>query len=176
LRAQGGAPVPPEPQAQIAQQKLSRPAALFMGLLCFTCGAAVLAAATGVLPAAPGTLQAPRWVIGCAGVVFLAGSLLPLNAACGLPNWLNQLAGLAVALGLALVLNWIAFFPGERHFSGTFSVPGVTLAAGANAIAGRIMFGLGALLADAIVLGGLWRQLRRARAPGPPAAGDQPKS
>lgn len=155
--------MPEEARDEIAQQKLSRPAALFMGLLCFTCGAAVLAVATGALPTAPATLEAPRWVIGCAGVVFLAGSLLPLNAAFGFPGWLNQLAGLTIAAGLALVLNWIAFFPGERHFSSTFFVPGVSLHTGGNAIAGRIMFGLGALLADALVLAGLWRLLRRAR-------------
>ena len=152
--------MPESPKGQSAPQ-LGRPVALVAGLLCLVCGAAVFAVAIGALPATPGTLEAPRWVAGVAGVLFMAGALLPLNAACGLPRWLNQLAGLTVALGLAVLFNWVAFFPGERHFSTTFSVPGVQVSSGGGQILGRIMFGLGALLADAIVLHGLWRALRR---------------
>ncbi len=63
-----------------------------------------------------------------------------------------------------MVFNWVAFFPGERHFSTAFSVPGVQISTGSGALMGRIMFGLGALLADTLVLHGLWRWLR-ARAP-----------
>ena len=150
----------PGPAVQGAPPALSRPVALVASLLCFICGAAVLAVAIGVLPAQPGTLEAPRWVAGCAGVIFMAGALIPLNAAFGLPDWMNQLAALSVALGLAVLFNWVAFFPGERHFSTTFSVPGVQVSTGGGQIMGRIMFGLGALLADAIVLHALWRALR----------------
>ena len=155
-------------ETQGTTQQLSRPAAIFMGALTFLCGAAVLAAATGVLPTHPGSFEAPRWVVGCAGVIFMAGAFVPVNAAFGLPNWANQLVGLTVALGFATVFNWIAFFPGERHFSGTtFSVPGLQISGGTSQITGRIMFGLGALLCDAILLHGLWRQLR------PPAPRDK---
>jgi hypothetical protein len=160
--------MPAQSPAPLAQQPLSRPVALVGGLLCFLCGAAVLAMAIGALPVQPGTLQAPRWVAGVAGLVFMAGACIPLNAAFGLPGWLNQLVGLTVSLGLALVFNWVAFFPGERHFSSTFSVPGVSISTGGGQLAGRIMFGLGALLADALVLHALWWQLRRARTPGTP--------
>jgi hypothetical protein len=104
----------------------------------------------------------------------MAGAFIPLNAAFGLPGWLNQLIGLTVSLGLALVFNWVAFFPGERHFSSTFSVPGVSISTGGGQLAGRILFGLGALLADAIVLHALWWQLRRARTPAPHDPGAPP--
>ena len=165
--------MPPETQGTSAQQ-LSGRAAIFTGLLSFLCGAAVLAAATGLLPTHQGSLEAPRWVVGCAGIIFMAGALVPLNAAFGLPDWVNRLVGLTVALGLAIVFNWIAFFPGERHFSGTtFSVPGLQISGGTSQLTGRIMFGLGALLADAILLHGLWRQLRPGRTPAPPAAGGE---
>jgi hypothetical protein len=157
--------MPPESSSEIARQKPTAAVAILMGLLTFTCGAVVLAAATGMLATQPGTLEAPRWVIGCAGIVFMAGALVPLNAAFGFPNWLNQLAGLSIAAGLALVFNWVAFFPGERHFSSTLSLPGVQLSSGGGQIEGRIMFGLGALLADAIVLWGLWRLLRPVHPP-----------
>ena len=158
--------MPPQPQGPLPRQPLSRPVALVGSLLCFICGAAVFAVAIGALPAQPGTLQAPRWVAGCAGLIFMAGAFIPLNAACGLPDWLNQLIGLTVSLGLAVVFNWVAFFPGERHFSSTFSVPGVSISTGGGQLAGRIMFGLAALLADAIVLHALWWRRRRARTPG----------
>jgi hypothetical protein len=136
-----------------------------MGLVAFAAGAALVAAAAGWLATEPGTVQAPRWVIGCAGAMFLAGSLVPLGLTFGFPAWLNRIVGLTVGLGLALVLNWVAFFPGARHFSTTVSVPGLHFGAASGETSGRIMFGAMALLADALVLGGLWRQLRRTRAP-----------
>jgi hypothetical protein len=157
----------PLSQAQVAQQP-SRPAAILMGLACLAGGLAVVAAATGVLPTQPGTLEAPRWVVGCAGVIFISGSLVPLNAAFGLPGWVNRLVALTVGVGLALVFNWIAFVPGERHFSSTFSVPGVSVSGDSGAIAGRIVFGIGALLIDAIVLYGVWHQLRGRSTQAPP--------
>ncbi len=137
-----------------------------MFLAFFACGAAVLAVATGVLPARPGTLEAPRWVVGCVGAVFMAGAFVPLNATFGLPGWANQLVALTVGIGLALVFNWVAFFPGERHFTGGISVPGLQLRGPSSETLGRVMFGLGALLADAIVIIGVWRQLRQMRGGG----------
>ncbi|HEY1492665.1 MAG TPA: hypothetical protein VGF35_08550, partial [Steroidobacteraceae bacterium] len=127
--------MPEGPAGQSARQPLSRPVAIVGGLLCFVCGAAVFAVAIGVLPAQPGTLQAPRWVAGCAGVVVMAGALIPLDAAFGLPDWLKQLVGFTVALGLAVLFNWVAFFPGERHFSTTLSVPGVQVSTGGGQLA-----------------------------------------
>jgi hypothetical protein len=91
----------------------------------------------------------------------MAGALIPLDAAFGLPDWLKQLVGFTVALGLAVLFNWVAFFHGERHFSTTLSVPGVQVSTGGGQLAWRIMFGLGALLADAIVLHAVWRLLRK---------------
>lgn len=152
--------MPESPAVQSAPQ-LSRPVAILGGLMCFVMGAAVVLVASGVLPAQPGTLEAPRWVAGCAGVVFMAGAFIPLDAAFGLPGWMKQLVAFTVALGLAVLFNWVAFFPGERHFSSTLSVPGVQISTGGGQLMGRIMFGLGALLADAIVLHGVWRVLRR---------------
>jgi hypothetical protein len=156
--------MPPETFAATSPQKPSRPVALFMGLLCLVIAAVILAGAAGLLPARPTAHEeAPRWVVACVGLVFLAGGLVPINAAFALPNWLNQLVGITVTAGLALVFNWVAFFPGERHFSMSVSVPGLSMSGGGGQLAGRAMFGLAALLGDAMVLWGLWRMLRRAR-------------
>jgi hypothetical protein len=145
---------------EITPARPSPPVAILMFLAFFACGAAVLALATGVLSAPPGALEAPRWVIGCLGAVFMAGALVPLNATFSLPGWVNQLVALTVGVGLAMAFNWVAFFPGERHFTGAIAVPGMQLSAPTSQTTGRIMFGLGALLADALVLAGLWRQMR----------------
>ena len=156
--------MPPETFAATSPQKPSRPVALFMGLLCLVIAALILAGAAGLLPAHPEAHEeAPRWVVACIGLVFLAGGLVPINAAFALPNWLNQLVGITVTAGLALVFNWVAFFPGERHFTMSVSVPGLSMGGGGGQLAGRAMFGLAALLGDAMVLWGLWRMLRRAR-------------
>jgi hypothetical protein len=164
--------MPSEISVEISSQKPSRPVAIFLGLLCMVIGAVILAGAAGVLPSSHPTTheEAPRWVGGCIGLVFLAGGLVPISAAFALPNWFNQLVGVTVTAGLALVFNWVAFFPGERHFSMSVSLPGVSMGGVGGQLAGRAMFGLAALLGDAMVLWGLWRMLRKARAA--PTAGE----
>jgi hypothetical protein len=140
----------------------AKPAAALMAAAFFGAGGALLALALGWMRIDPATLEAPRWVIASAGLMFIAGGFVPLNLVCGFAGWFNQLSGLVAAGALAAVFNWIAFFPGARHFTGTTAVLGLRLvAAGSGEMAGRIVFGLMALLMDAIVLLGLWRLLRR---------------
>lgn len=155
----------------VTSPKPSRPVAVCMALLCFAIGALILCAAAGLLPAHATTHETtPRWVVGCIGLVFLAGAFAPLNAAFALPNWLNQLTGIAAVAGLALVFNWVAFFPGERHFSMSAGVPGMRLGGAGSSLGGRLMFGLAAIMGDAMVVWGVWRVLRRGSTPDAAAA------
>lgn len=127
----------------------------------FAAGAAVVALALGLIPADPAKLEAPRWVIASAGLMFVAAGFVPLGQRCGFPDIVNQLVGLAAATGLAVVFNWIAFFPGERHFTGTNSILGFHLWSNSGGeLTGRFLFGLFAGLVDAMVIVGLWRLVR----------------
>ena len=142
-------------------QNLNRVAAAVMALVFGLTGGVILALAMGWLPIDPTRLEAPRWVIACAGAMFIAGGLAPLAAALRFPGWATRLAGLCAAAGLAAVFNWVAFFPGERHFSGGTSILGLRLGSDAGGeLIGRVLFGLCALLLDGIVLVALWRLVR----------------
>jgi hypothetical protein len=67
-----------------------------------------------------------------------------------------------------VVFDWVAFGPGERRFSGSASVPGISLSGSTSELAGRVFFGLFAVLFDLAALG-LWiqyvRSFFRAKAP-----------
>ncbi|MBS0581419.1 MAG: hypothetical protein JSR36_19350 [Proteobacteria bacterium] len=138
----------------------SRAGALLVSAAFLAVGAAVLALAAGWIPGDPRAFAAPRWVVGCMGVMFFVAGLLPLGALFKLPSWFDPLVGLVVASTFATVINWVAFFPGERHFSGRLSVLWLRQSAATGATSGRIMFGLGAVRADLLVLNALWRIVR----------------
>jgi hypothetical protein len=134
----------------------------------FALGLAGLAAGTfpflalmGVLPTAPHTPDAaPGWVGAVIGLAFLlagitaiirsfAGSDASGNLLATAPRTiriLNDGLGILIVVSLAALFSWVAFGSGERHF--TVSLDGFVVPAGAGGdMAGRVMFGLGAVLA-----------------------------
>jgi hypothetical protein len=120
-------------------------------------GLVVLAAGVGIF--ALGLMQNPVGVP--AGLTFVfAGALVLLP---------ESLASLRLPLGalmitcLAAMFGWVAFGPGERHFTGSFGAGGAAVTWTGGEIAGRAFFGLFAALFGAGAIG-LWiRVLRGAR-------------
>jgi hypothetical protein len=82
-----------------------------------------------------------------AGLVFVFGGLLVL-----LPAKLQLPLAALMVTSLAVLFDWVAFGPGERHF---------TSSAGGG-LAGRAFFGVFALLMDIAAIG-LWLRLVRGR-------------
>jgi hypothetical protein len=129
---------------------------------------AALAVATGVyfffmgarllpIPGGPSNLHGPHWVVLCAGVAFfLAGVAIAIQTAghadattgdlpANAPRWMGAaqyLISLTIFVCFGLIASWVAFGPGERHFSGTFEFAGPAT----NAAIGRTAFGVGALI------------------------------
>jgi Protein of unknown function (DUF3592) len=99
-----------------------------------------------------------------AGLMFVFGGIL-----IGLPpqyqSWRSWLATLVVTC-FAITFDWVAFGPGERHFTGSINgigfVPGETM--------GRFFFGAIAVLLDICAVGMWIGQLRQASAPSASAA------
>jgi len=111
----------------------------------------------GVVPVDERSVHGPMWIAVAAGLMFfLAGISIAVGALQGASSsgelpantgwWLrlfHYVLGLAVAGWLAAIGSWVAFGPGDRSFGGTGMF---LLSREASAIAGRIIFGFGALL------------------------------
>lgn len=141
---------------------------IVLGLITVALGSVPFLAALGILPTrTPRPDDAPAWIAFAIGLAFmLAGimvivrgftgaddssSELPQTASRALRGFYDLLR-LPIPVLLALIFTWVAFGPGERHF--TMSV-GAGGAAAATAVGGqtlgRVMFGLGAVLGWIIV-------------------------
>ena len=74
----------------------------------------------------------------------------------------TRLFGALLITCFAVTADWIAFGPGERHFSGGVSFGGLGIGARPGELFGRALFGVGAVVFD-IVAVVLWARLLRPR-------------
>jgi hypothetical protein len=138
---------------------LSPRAAVAFGLLITAMGVLLVLFSVGLGPGAEASLEAPRWVVACAGLVFAlgGGAVIVGYAVAGgvgpdgdLPAgtpWRARLTqyllGLGIISALAAITTWIAFGPGRRAF--TVALPFVGRGPGDETV-GRVVFGFGAVL------------------------------
>jgi hypothetical protein len=149
---------------------MSPRAAIAFGALIAAVGLAIVAAATW-MPAAK--LTSPRWVIAAIGGAFVFfGSWTAVVYAAGydpkrgdetLPPPLVQLAFFAPGLTLfALPFHWVAFGSGPRTFSGSVSLPVLSVSRRSGELSGRIWFGVFAVLIDLLVVSVCVKLIRKA--------------
>ena len=142
-----------------------RPPYRLIGLGTMALGLFIVLIAANVIPVADSTFSAPRWIAGCAGLSFLlAGAAVTLARPGGTPGNVaaNPYLGGAAGLVLVLILNWIAFGTGRRHFSGGIEIPFVSWSGPSSEWFGRAAFGIGAMIADLVVVWVLVRGVRGA--------------
>ena len=120
------------------------------------------------------SLNAPRWVVACVGgAAFVFGWWATKIYGRGydpsrpevsqLSPTLERLFFIPGMLLFAAPFHWIAFGPGPRRFSTTLSIPFFSRNSTTTGLSGRIAFGVGALLLDAILVAGVIGISRRAR-------------
>jgi hypothetical protein len=139
-----------------------------MGLMAAAIGTLILLIALGVIHPTPARPtrggDAPAWVVAIAGAMFVLGGLAVVlqtavsNASTpegevppGTPMWVRvllYLAGLSIAVSLAVIASWIAFGSGTRGFS--FSIP--FLSGDLGETPGRVVFGFGAVMVWLILI------------------------
>jgi hypothetical protein len=127
-------------------------------------------------PTHPKPGAAPAWIGFVCGLAFFLGGCAVLiqtlfkapgasieNPVSGAPPWLGfvyKMLCLAIVLALGAVATWVAFGPGPRTFSGSGAIFGEK--------AGRIGFGIGAVIIWSVVAAGAFAKLsqlfRRMRA------------
>lgn len=142
-----------------------RPPYRLIGLGTMALGLFIVLISADVIPVTDSTFSAPRWLAGCAGLSFLlAGAAVALARPGAPPGSVaaNPYLGGAAALVLVVILNWIAFGPGPRHFSGGIALPFVSWSGPSSDWTGRAAFGIGAVLADVFVACLLVRGVRNA--------------
>lgn len=125
-------------------------------------GVASIGIATGVIPYDPAKVHAPAWILIIAGAMFIACGLVPLARAFRLPVAVNHFVAAIVLVGLTTIVNWVAFGPGERRFTGSAAVGGFTSRTAVESM-GRVWFGAMAILLDVVIVLGLWDKLRSRR-------------
>jgi hypothetical protein len=126
-----------------------------------TAGLALLAVAFGWIHPLAQSMEAPRWVLGAAGIMFLAGGFIPMTIRRGSNAWQSRLVGAVVLLALAAIFNWIAFGPGPRHFTSTITFGGSSgQRAAMGDTSGRMIFGIIAVLIDLLVIAVAVRWMR----------------
>jgi hypothetical protein len=141
-------------------QQLSPRAAILWGLVCMALGGLPILIVLGVIPGklAPGT---PGWVGVAAGLLFVfAGAALIVGYAVAggvgpdgdLPaetplavRATQYLLGFCIVSLMESIAVWVAFGPGERHFSSTFAWAFGFTSAAASEREGRIVFGAAAV-------------------------------
>jgi hypothetical protein len=92
-----------------------------------------------------------------AGLVFVFGGLLVL-----LPEKLRLPLAALMVTSLAVLFDWVAFGPGERHFTSSLGAGGARVTWTGGEVAGRAFFGVFAVLMDIAAIG-LWLRLVRGR-------------
>jgi len=139
------------------QQPASPRTTFLCGLAAVGMGLFLLLFGLGVVPMKPRAGDGPLWIGVVAGICFmLAGLSIAVGAIHGvsetgdLPKdtgwWMRlfyTVIGVVISGALATIGSWVAFGPGPRNFGGTGMF---LLSLEANAMVGRIMFGIGAVI------------------------------
>lgn len=121
-------------------------------------GMLVVCLLIGVFPTSRGAESAPSWVLASiAGGLILAGMLIVLPVET--PGFIRSLLGLCALVPGAIVCNWTAFAPGV-YYTSEVSVGPVSVW-GEDQIGGRIVFGIAALVVDALLGWVIFYEVRR---------------
>ena len=146
--------------ADAATRPLSPRAKLYVGAACAAMGLLTLAIGTHAALTARHAPAADDFMYAPAALAFVfAGGLLALPPE---RKRLMQLFGALLLTSFAVTFDWIAFGPGERHFSGGISLGGLGIGARPGELLGRAMFGVGAVVFD-VVAAVLWLRMLRAQ-------------
>jgi hypothetical protein len=135
-----------------------------IGVAMTALGIFIVLISANIIPMADSTFSAPRWFAGGAGLaILLGGAAIVLARPGSTPGSIvaNSYLGCAAGAMLVFMLNWIAFGPGTRHFSGGLALPFLSVSGRASEWSGRAAFGFGAVLMDVLVLWLVARGMRQ---------------
>jgi hypothetical protein len=143
-------------------KQLSPGQAIAVGTIVFVTGCLIVLLGLGVLPTDPAKMHAPGWIIAAAGLVFVLGGTSVFNgyapAKHPCSTSIQYFLGIGIIVLMLIISGWIAFGPGERHFtsSSTFSPESPV-----SERSGRTVFGLGFLILLALFVYGVVSSVKK---------------
>jgi len=143
----------------MAAKKPSRRAQVASGLLVLAGGLGVATLAAGHLFSQPGRLDPVVGVIGGMILVLVGAILVVPERNKALRAWFGAL----MVTSIALLFDWLAFGPGERHVAAIGSNSGLGLRTHFWEVPGRVMMASGAVLFNLMALWAWFRTRKRAR-------------
>lgn len=145
-----------------------------IGLLTTAAGLTPMLAALDVIPSPESSFHAPRWIVFLAGsLFFMVGMWIIMQGIVGeeRARLFGGAMACALVLGLAFLINWVAFGSGSREScSGTTSFFGLSSSRAAAELECRAVFGYGALFLNVIIVRGIAWWLGNKAFPGNRAA------
>ena len=149
-----------------SQQRSFRSLVIFGSIFIFV-GAFIFLISINLISVPEEDIYAPRWVLTSVGLTFaLAGVLVVLNGLKSglghhaLYKWIYNGVLLMFMIFFAAPFNWVAFGPGEREFSSSTSVGAVSVSQSGEDFGGRLVFGIGAILMDILILYLVYRAIQ----------------
>lgn len=124
-------------------------------------GLLIVAVGTRTIEVDPSTVHAPYWLLTLLGSMFVVAGLWLMTDGTPVGRAMKLIVGPTILIGLLTALHWVAFGPGVRQCSGGIEIPFVTLWQTTGDMQCRLAFGLGAVVFDGLVLGGLLTQLAK---------------
>ncbi len=132
---------------------------LFGGIF-ISVGALIFLVSVDVIHIPEEDFNAPRWVVAAIGIAFsLAGAMVMVNGLKSgygdqpLLKWVYNGMLLIFMIVFAAPFHWVAFGLGERSFSSSVGVGGVSITQNSGGeLGGRLAFGCGAIFMDLFIL------------------------
>jgi len=125
-------------------KQLSKKQVWGFGSIFIFAGLMIILLGLGVIHADPSTVHAPMWIIVCAGLVFLLSGVAVINGyGFSHPSLIiSDILGVSIVGIMTLICWWVAFGPGERHFTTTSSFLFPKTTTSGNSGQGRFVFGI----------------------------------
>ena len=152
-----------------SQGQLGMLDSMIFGGIFFIMGSLVVLVAADIIHADASSINAPRWVLGAFGGVFmLAGIMIAMQGSFGpsgqqtlLYQWLQFIIGLTFMILFSSVFLWVGFGEGEREFSTSTTLGPITTGGSGDVDTGRFIFGGGGVFMVIITIVSALSQLRK---------------
>lgn len=148
------------------RQQLFPKGRLLVALVCVAAGVVPVLAAFDVGPLHHKDINGPPWLGAAAGGVFVLAGMALVFGESERFKWISSLAVIVILASFAGIGTWIAFGPGTRACTGSFSGIFFASSRGAAELECRIAFGIGAAMLNGLLIWGIGASLAKLQGPG----------